>query len=182
VPRWLNEGIATVGAREWGLEDRARYAMAVVGRGATSIRDLDRGFEGDTAAAARSYALSSAAVRSLVTDYGEDVIARILGGLARDLRFDQAFARATGDPLTRFEQRFFEDEAFWYTWVPFLTSSAALWMAITLLALVAIRRRRERSRALRESWEREERAALAAVEQRLQWRTTSTSEPREWMS
>jgi len=182
VPRWLNEGIATVAAREWSLEDRARYAAAVVGQGPTSTRDLDRGFEGNAATAARSYALSAAAVRFLLASYDEGVTARLLQALAGDLPFGEAFVQVTGDPLARFEEAFFEDEAFWYTWVPFLTSSVALWMAITLLALVAIRRRRERSRMLRESWEREEQAAVAVMRDHLRWRATSSAEPPEWIN
>ena len=44
----------------------------------------------------------------------------------------------------------------WNTWVPFLTSSAALWMAVTILALAAIARRQARNRAMREMWDEEE--------------------------
>ena len=80
----------------------------------------------------------------------------VLDGLARDLTFDEAFNRATGESLMQAEQIFFEKEAFWTTWVPFLTSTGALWMAITILALIAIHRRRVRSRQMLEAWEEED--------------------------
>jgi hypothetical protein len=70
--------------------------------------------------------------------------------------FREAFLRATGDTLERAEHRFFVREALWHTWVPFLTSSGVLWAAITALAIVAIRRRRTKSAAMRERWEAEE--------------------------
>ena len=162
VPRWFNEGIATVAAREWGIEDRARYAVAVVGRSMRSTADLDEGFAAGGRRAARSYALSSAFVRWLRVEYGQQATSSILERLGRDMSFREAFVRSTGDTIEWAEHRFFVREAVWHTWVPFLTSSGVLWAAITALALVAIQRRRQRSAAMRELWEHEER--LTAVE------------------
>jgi hypothetical protein len=158
VPRWFNEGIATVAAREWGLEDRARFAMAVLGSQPQSASDLDAAFQGSGPQVQRAYALSSAFVRFIQKTYGAQAPALVLGGLAADLTFETAFRRATGDSLPRAEEIFFEDEAFWTTWVPFLTSTGALWMAITILALVAFQHHRARRRARLEAWEREEAA------------------------
>lgn len=156
VPRWFNEGLATVAAREWGIEDRARYAAAVVGRGPRTTAELDLGFAQGGRRVARAYALSSAFVRWLRSEYGEQVTARILELLSRDMRFREAFVRATGDPLEWAEHRFFVREALWHTWVPFLTSSGVLWAAITALAVIAIRRRRTKSAKMREMWDAEE--------------------------
>ncbi len=156
VPRWFNEGVATVAAREWGIEDRARYAAAVVGRGPRTTDALDQGFAEGGRRVSRSYALSGAFVRWLRVEYGEFVTARILELLGRDMRFREAFVRATGDTLERAEHRFFVREALWHTWVPFLTSTGVLWAAITALAIIAIRRRRTKSAAMRKRWEAEE--------------------------
>jgi hypothetical protein len=156
VPRWFNEGVATVAARQWGLEDRARFTLAVIDRNPSSTLDLDRGFAGDRDDVIRSYALSAALVRSLRRSFGPDVTARILAATADSRSFDEAFRHATGEPLAAVEHAFFGRQMVWSTWVPFLTSTTALWMGITLLALYAIRRRRERSAALRSRWEREE--------------------------
>jgi len=159
VPRWFNEGVATVAAREWGIEDRARFAMAVLGARPHSVRDLDASFEGNGPQIMRAYALSSAFVRFIQRRYGSTAPAMVLDGLARDLSFDEAFRRATGERLAHAEQVFFENDVFWTTWLPFLTSTGALWMAITILALVAIRRRRVRSLQMLEAWEEEEEIA-----------------------
>jgi hypothetical protein len=156
VPRWLNEGIATVAAREWGLEDRARYAAAVIGSGPRSTRQLDRAFRGNAGEVRRAYALSAGFIRFLQTEYGILMPARILDGLAEGLDLERAFLEASGVELRRAERRFFKDQAMWNTWVPFLTSSAALWMAVTALALLAIARRRARNRAMYEVWDEEE--------------------------
>ena len=160
VPRWFNEGVATVAAREWGIEDRARYAAAVVGRGPRTAEALDQGFAEGGRRVTRSYALSGAFVRWLRVEYGEFVTARILELLGRDMPFREAFVRATGDTLERAEHRFFVREALWHTWVPFLTSSGVLWAAITALAIIAIRRRRTKSAAMRQLWDVEEELEL----------------------
>jgi hypothetical protein len=156
VPRWFNEGVATVAAREWGLEDRARFAAAVIGRGPSTTRELDASFRGSGDEVRRAYALSAAFIRFMQQRYGSLAPAEVLAGLADGLDFETAFSRATGDPIGRAEQIFFEEDAFWNTWVPFLTSSGALWMAITALALFAIHRRRVRSQRILEQWEAEE--------------------------
>jgi hypothetical protein len=152
VPRWLHEGMAAVAAREWGLEDRARFALAVVGSRPQSIADLDRGFLSSGAGVARSYALSAAFVRFLQSRYGEEVTARLLARLASGKDVDGAFLAATGSSLGGAEAAFFGQETMWSVWLPFLTSSAVLWMGISVLALLAIRARRRRDAMLRAAW------------------------------
>lgn len=159
VPRWFNEGVATVAAREWGVEDRARFAMAVLGGKARSTRGLDAAFQGSDTEVRRAYALSAAFVRSLQHDYGTLAPATVLRGIGSGLDFEEAFLQTTGVPLSRAENTFFEEDAFWNTWLPFLTSTGALWMAVTLLALVAIQRRRVRSRQMIDEWEAEDEPA-----------------------
>jgi hypothetical protein len=162
VPRWFDEGLATVAAREWGLEDRARFALAVVGTRARNTADLDRGFAGSSRDATRSYALSAAFMRYLMGRFGPDAPPRLLAQIGAGRSFDEAFVDVTGTPLDRVAWTFFVKDAFWNTWLPFLTSSGALWTGITLLALVAIRRRRQQRAAIRAAWQAEEEAQLAA--------------------
>jgi hypothetical protein len=156
LPRWFAEGLAIVGAREWGIEDRARYTLAVLGRGPDSFRALDDAFVGDASGVNRAYALSGALVRSLASSYGTGTPARVLALVARGVPFRDALERATGHSSAEIQRAFFEREALWDTWVPFLTSSTALWMAITLLAVWAIRRRRLRDAEARARAEAEE--------------------------
>jgi uncharacterized membrane protein len=42
------------------------------------------------------------------------------------------------------------------TWVPIIGSSTSLWLAVTVLALLAIYRRRRRNREIEERWAKEE--------------------------
>jgi hypothetical protein len=161
VPRWFNEGTATVAAREWGIEDGARVALATIGRGPRSLSEVNAAFSGDGATAVRGYAVSAALVRSLLRRFGEDVVGRILARVSQGADFDEAFERGTGEGVGEFARGYFGRETLWSTWVPFVTSTTALWMLITLLALLAIKRRRERDAAIREAWAEEERRAVS---------------------
>lgn len=172
MPRWFEEGVATVAAREWGLEDSARFAAAVIGPGPGSLKEVDEGFVQDAGQVSRSYALASALVRHLLRRSGDDAIARVLARVQRGESFDLAFERTCDLALGGFESDFFGREVFWRTWVPFLSSTAALWMLITSLALLAIWRRRRLDATQRAAWEEEEGAPARPLddpEERHEW-------------
>jgi hypothetical protein len=95
-------------------------------------------------------------VRDLLRRHGDTAVAGILARIARGAAFDDAFGSVTGGSPGEFAGGYFRREAMWTTWVPFLTSTTVLWMGITLLALLAIRRRRDRDAAQREAWALEE--------------------------
>jgi hypothetical protein len=165
LPRWFDEGLATVAAREWDIEDRARFALAVIGPGPRSVAELEEGFLGSAAAARRSYAMSAALLRHLLQRFGPAFVAATLREVAAGSTFESAFRQATGTSAALAAATFFGKESFWNTWVPFLTSTTALWMGITLLTLLAVRARRRRDAAIRARWAEEEQAA--ALRQRL---------------
>ncbi len=157
VPRWFNEGLAMFVGRTWDLEDRSRMTWALLLDEKVPLAELDLRFEGGRGAVGRAYTFSGALVRDLFQRHGSGVAARILDGVALGLSFEEAFLRATGAPLDRAEASFWRRHSFWYRWVPVLTSSVTLWMGITLLALIAMRRRRQKDAELRARWEEEER-------------------------
>ena len=163
VPRWFNEGLAIHAAREWGFEDRARLTVATVNRDGVALAELERRFSGGTHSAASAYALSAAFVRFLLDRHGPFVAARIFDHLAENRSFEESFRRATGTTLPLEERRFWRHLDIWSKWVPFLSSSATLWLLITGLALVAFKRRRDRDAEQLEAWEEEERRQLESL-------------------
>jgi hypothetical protein len=163
LPRWFHEGTAMIAGLSWDLEDRSRLTLALLVDRPVSLSELEQRFQGGQAEVNRAYAIAGAFVHALLDRYGQDAVARILQKVADGLPFDQAFEAATGTPLAEAESSFWDRQTFWYRWVPVLTSSVALWMLITALALWAIRRRRKRDAAQRRIWdEEEERLRLAA--------------------
>lgn len=175
VPRWLNEGLAIAAAREHGLGDQARLALATLRQDELALGTLDSKFQAGGPTASRAYALAATFVRDLLDRHGDTVVALILDRLGEDVPFEVAFRDITGLGLRRAEARFWRDISFWNKWVPFLTSSAVLWIVVTLLALVAIRRRRVRDAEMRALWEEEEREE----EQRLEAIVWSDEPPRD---
>ena len=104
--------------------------------------------------------MAGAFVHDLLQRHGSDAAALVLANVAGGVAFEDAFAQATGVTLEEAEASFWGRHTFFYRWVPVITSSATLWIAISLLALVAFKRRRTRDAALRERWEQEDRAMV----------------------
>ena len=164
LPRWFHEGMAMIAGLSWGFDDRSRLTLALLVDRPVSLAELDQRFVGGQSEVGRAYAIAGSFVHDLFDRYGQDVAARILQGVSRGLSFPDAFRAATGDSLAAAESSFWDRQTFWYRWVPVLTSSVTLWMIVTLLALWAIKRRRERDAALRRLWDAEdERLRLAAA-------------------
>ena len=163
VPRWFNEGTAMAAGRAWGVEDGSRFVLATLRGRPVRLADADRLFAGGGAAAARAYAVSGAFIRDLRRRHGSEVTGEVLRRVGRGVVFEDAFRQATGEPLAAAEESFWRRRTFWQRWLPFLTSSFALWLAVTLLALWAFRRRRRRDAELAERWAEEERARAAAL-------------------
>jgi len=113
------------------------------------------GTYGDEGARTRAYTLAGAFVRDLMREHGSsapgDILARMPGGTW----FDDAFVQVIGHRVSEEETAFWERHRFWNRWGPFFTTTTALWMGVTVLALVAIVRRRQKSAALRQRWESE---------------------------
>ena len=158
VPRWFHEGLAMAASRGHDLEDRSRVALAVLLAGRVTFPDLDRAFHGGRSEVQSAYALSGDFVDDLLSRHGTETGAAILAEVSRGARFEDAFSAATGESLDAVAASYWQRRTLWNRWVPAVTSSAALWIAITLLALLAFRRRRARDARLRRLWEEEEAA------------------------
>ena len=107
--------------------------------------------------------MAIALVRDLLRRHGDEVIPELLAGVRQGDGFEITFHRVTGLTPPEAAQAFWRRQVFWYRWLPVLTSSATLWIAVTLLALAAIRQRRRRDEDIRERWEAEERAVRERV-------------------
>ena len=163
LPRWWNEGIALHASRAWSFEDRSRVLLGAVS-GVTDIATLERAFERGDQQSAAAYAISGALVQHLVRRHGTALVTNTLERVREGDDFETAFATATNVPLSQAVEAFWSRYLFWYRWLPFLTSGAALWASITLLAILAGLSRRRRDAELRRRWDAEERAELARVD------------------
>ncbi len=156
VPRWFNEGLAMAAERTRNLEDQTRLLYQLVLGPASSLAELGRLFSGDQASQDRAYALSGALVRDLIDQHGEAAPGMILGRMRGGAPFVRAFTDITGQTPGEAESQFWQRQRIWTTWVPIITSSAAVWAVVTIIALLAIRRRRQKDAAMRRKWDEEE--------------------------
>jgi len=156
VPHWFNEGVAMTAAHEWDVEDRAMLVLELLPWRTVGLADLDALFDEGAGRARRAYTISGSFVGDFVEREGDEAPGRILSLVAQGLSFEEAFARATGLTLGAAEASFWSRQNLWYRWVPLLTSTFTLWTGITLLALWAVKKRREKDARVRERWEAEE--------------------------
>jgi len=151
VPRWFHEGVASALARENGIRDLPPLTLHAVFGPAIPFRLLDGVFTSPDASpesVRAAYVESSAFVRSLGLGSGSGVAGRILAGVRGGEAFEEAFRRVTGESLATAETSFFRRYRIRYAWVPILTSSFALTVLMTSLALWAgtVKRRRAAAR------------------------------------
>jgi hypothetical protein len=156
VPRWFNEGLASVSERVWNAEDRRQLAWALATGSRIRMAEVDDAFGAGPGRAEAAYALSSAFVRKMIDEHGLQAPAMILAGIADGLPLDRAFERATGVRLVDAERNFSQDVTSWERWIPLLTSPFVLWTLTTLLALYALVMFRVRRAKKRRLWEEEE--------------------------
>ena len=157
IPRWFNEGLATLAADVWRLSDRSRLAATLVFKGETPIAEAERLFAGQPSEVARAYALSSAFVRDIAIRYREGAPADVLDLVSIGVPFDEAFLRGTGRTVAQAERSFWRRHSFWYRWFPIVTSSVTGWTFITFLFLLAAWRKRRQIEEQKRRWDEEER-------------------------
>lgn len=154
VPRWFNEGVALAASGAATVEDQTRFLFERLRTGRVPLAQLDLWFQGGPAEVRRAYAVAGALVREIIRRHGPGVVARILGRVRSGEPFAEAYFHVTGEALSTMEERFWQTRGgFLHRYLPFLTSSLALWMLGALLVLIAVWRRRQKTKELEAKWE-----------------------------
>ena len=153
-PRWFGEGVATVLERSWGLRDIVVFSSSLLTGALPTLREMDEAFAASNHRSRTAYAASFDFMMYTVRLHGKEVLGEIIRETSRR-PFAEAWEVVTGTTLLEAETRWRRGSLITYRWVPAITGTTTLWIAITLLALTAIARRRRRSREILERWERE---------------------------
>lgn len=164
VPRWFNEGVAMLAGRSWRLRDQTQLALGLLSGDKVPLWRLDDLFEGDRWQVERAYALSGALVQDLLDRYGTGLPAALFSRVAGGLSFDEALRRTTGATLADVGESFWARQGVLKRWLPILTSTAVLWLGISILAIVAAGRRRRAKAAESERLAAEEAASASATD------------------
>jgi hypothetical protein len=146
VPRWFNEGVAMLAGRSYRLRDQTQLALGLLSGEKVPLWNLDDLFQGDRWQVERAYALSGALVQDLLDRYGTGLPSALFSRVASGLPFDEALRRTTGATLLDVGESFWARQGVFKRWIPIVTSTAVLWLGISLLAVVAaVKRRRDRA-------------------------------------
>jgi hypothetical protein len=154
MPRWFSEGAASSLAREGEWMDFFYLWLSPVASSPRPLADLTACFEdADSPVLVRAaYAGSFSFVRFVTARHSPRLIAEVLAGLREGLDFSEAYARAAGTTLELDERAWASSMRGRNRWVGLLTSSLALWTAITLLFLTAWIAKRRRGRVVMDRW------------------------------
>lgn len=155
LPRWFHEGVAVTESRRWSFRDTLALGTLLLAGPPPPLETLAGSFPAGEGAARAAYAESFNFIAYLEREHGPGTVRRILGGMKAGLGFPEAFRAATGRGLAEAERDWGGRVNFAYRWVPALTSTSVLWMAITLLVLLGRVAKKRRERAIREAWERQ---------------------------
>ncbi len=155
IPRWFDEGLAMLAGRSWRLQDQTQLALALLFGERVPLWKLDDLFRGDRASVERAYALSGALVTDLLERYGPGLPGALLSRVARGLSFDEALRSTTGATLLDVGDSFWSRQTLLKRWLPVITSTAVLWLGISILAIVAAARKRRQRAVLAEADEEE---------------------------
>ena len=141
----------------WRLADESHFMYQLALGVRPSLNELDRMFGGNQTDQTRAYALSGALVHDVLQKNGSHTGAAILTRMHDGASFDHAFEVVVGRTPEGAESEFWNRQRLWTSWLPLLTSSPILWLAITGLALLAIARRIMKNREIEKKWEEEDR-------------------------
>jgi hypothetical protein len=155
LPRWFHEGVATSVDRGWKTTAQLNLLLAMLAR--PDIAELTRLFvspsESDTA---HAYLLSTRLVHDLRERHGSAIAGAIAGRVAAGVPFVEAFRLETGVTPDAAADEAWAGYRRWTEWVPAVTGPSAAWTLILVLALVAFLAQRRRRARSRKRWDDED--------------------------
>lgn len=156
VPLWFDEGYAVVAAGEWGRLAKLQLNLAVARGRVPYLRGLDAALRQSAGEAEAAYALAGSAVADLARRHPSSDLGPLLKRLAAGESFEAAVVATTGLTLDRFDEAWHRDVRRRYSLLVWLAAGGG-WglLAVTTIAIVMIRRRRDLPRrlALDSGWE-----------------------------
>ena len=156
VPLWFDEGYAGWAAGEWERLGSLELNLSVASGAIPDLRGLDGALRGSSSTADAAYSLAMSAVIELARRNPTGKLDPLLADLSSGEDFEEAVRRTTGLTMSRFEETWQRAVKRRYSlglWV--VAGGGWLILALVLLALVRVRRRRDlpRRAALDVGWE-----------------------------
>ena len=148
LPRWFSEGFAIYVADEWSFERARQLTRALLQGRVFPLSRIARRFPTEVQDVHLAYAISVAFTAFLLKQDDGQPFGALLAELAAGRPFELAIRSGFGRPLKELERQWRGQLEWRYAWVPGLLGGSTLWVAVTVLFLLAYLRRR-RARLLR---------------------------------
>ncbi|HPR64323.1 MAG TPA: peptidase MA family metallohydrolase [Thermoanaerobaculia bacterium] len=152
LPRWFQEGLAMYLAGE----STALWSRVVVSvEGGPSLISLNHTFPSEGSAVTQAYAKSYLAVHVMIRRVGMEGIRTLLSEVRRGKNFDTILMDVAGLNIPGLDSTMKRRVRWSYVYLPLITSSSFLWLALTVFFIVVYIRKRTRAREILASWEDE---------------------------
>ncbi|HSR40555.1 MAG TPA: hypothetical protein VLL48_00245, partial [Longimicrobiales bacterium] len=146
VPRWFDEGYAEWASGGWNAGEGWRLRLALATGGGPDLDSLSLGWPRERVRAEVAYMLAGSAVEYLARGSGERGFELLFRRWTELGSFDAALRRVYGVTPAQLEEDWREYVKSRYGWLFVLSHSVVFWLflALVLLGMVWIRRRRNR--------------------------------------
>ncbi len=151
LPRWFDEGYASLAAGEWSRDEVIATNLALAWRGVPSLEALDSAFMGGAVRASGAYALAHRAVVELAALDPERGLSLFFRYWRDERRIDPAIRLAYGLTQGQFEERWRRNTRRRYGALAIFAdlTVGAIILLIVLVPMHVARRRRDRERLAR---------------------------------
>ena len=146
LPRWFDEGMAMLNARQWEwLDSWAVFRMVIFSEPIPFSKLRDK-FPSGASDARLAYAQSYNFCRFLQTTLKRRRVEALIAGMREGVPLESQLERLFGVPFERIQKAWYEGVRDKYGVYPLLTSAGIFWFLVTLLMIIAYMRKRRRAR------------------------------------
>ena len=157
MPSWFKEGVAANLARDGEWLDFFNLWVSPIPSADHPLTEVGLAFASQYPVMLKgAYAGSYAFMRFAMDRHSAALPARVMAGLRQGLDFETAWQRSAGVSLASTEEAWATEIRGRTRWAAILTSTATLWLVITLLVLLAWLLKKRRAARVIERWERED--------------------------
>jgi len=164
VPRWFNEGLAIYESQENPWLRMKTLGDAALSGTVMPLADIDKSFPDGGYEVSIAYAESADFVRFMMRKTDHDRFARMIERVRGGQGFDRAVADAYSSDLKKMEFQWKEELSKRFTYLPALTGGSLLWVLVIGALVYGYVKKRRRAKATLARWEKEEAAALDAIQ------------------
>lgn len=176
LPRWFTEGLAVEQAGEHSIERFQQLAVASYSGGVLPWSRLDAGFSGRHGDVNVAYAQSADVVAWMIRSEGRSRFLVLLNHLRGGRTFDQAIGDTYGVGPAAFEARWREEFHNRFALAPLWAGTGIVTLLGLVTVIIAMVRRKKKSRATLARWEREDRVRHQRV---LRWFALAAHRPSD---